>query len=84
MQGPEIGGEQMTMGWWEMYSGPFAMLVVLVVSVAVIVFLTRWMMGNSERKANMRDSALAQLKERLAKGEIDAREFEDRKNQLRR
>ncbi|GBE43847.1 MAG TPA: SHOCT domain-containing protein [Rhizobiales bacterium] len=84
MQGPEIGGEQMTMGWWEMYSGPFAMLVVLVVSVAVIVFLTRWMMGNSERKANMRDSALAQLKERLAKGEIDAREFEERKNQLRR
>ena len=84
MQGPEIGGEQMTMGWWEMYSGPFAMLVVLVVSVAVIVFLTRWMMGNSERKANMRDGALAQLKERLAKGEIDAREFEERKNQLRR
>jgi putative membrane protein len=82
MQNMQMGGDQMNMGWWEMYAGPFIMLVVLVVSVALIVFLIRWMMGRSDRKATLRDNALALLNERFAKGEIDANEFEDRKKQL--
>ena len=82
MQSMGMGGDQMMTGWWGMYFGPFTMLLVLVVSVVLIVFLVRWLIGKSTTNADLRDNSLALLKERFAKGEIDAAEFEDRKKHL--
>ncbi|VAW16516.1 hypothetical protein MNBD_ALPHA09-241 [hydrothermal vent metagenome] len=82
MQSMGMGGDQMMTGWWGMYLGPFTMLVALVISVALIVLLIRWMVGKSATNAEVRDNSLALLKERFAKGEIDAAEFEDRKKRL--
>ncbi len=83
MQGMQMGGEAMV-GWWAMYLGPFTVLVVLVVFVALITFLIRRKMGSSKGNATSYNNALALLNERFAKGDFDAREFEKRKKKLRR
>ena len=69
-------------------------LVSAVLSVAVTIGLIllialgiRWLIRNSESKADRlpsadEDTALAVLRQRYARGEIDATEFEERKRTL--
>jgi len=82
MQGGMMGGDQMLTGWGGMIFGPFLMLVILGLFVVLIVLLVRWLSGDNAGRAGSGDSAIALLKERFARGEIDKGEFDDRKNQL--
>lgn len=65
-----------------MFLGPVFMLVLLAALVVGIVALIRWMVpgaGVSEEKDN---SALSALNLRFANGEIDAKEYSERKKLL--
>ena len=68
-------------GWGGMAFGGIMMLLWLALVIALIVFLFRWISGSSRRNSN-RD-ALDILKQRYARGEIDAAELEERSSQLR-
>jgi putative membrane protein len=62
------------------------MILFLAIVVGVIVFLVRWL-GGSEHSlfrptGQTSRTALDILKERLARGEIDVAEFEERKRAL--
>jgi len=71
------------MVWEGMFFGPFMMLLVFGLFVALVVMLVRWILGgSSSEKGELQDRSLVLLRERFAKGEIDATEFEDRKRQL--
>jgi putative membrane protein len=55
--------------------------------IALIVFGIRWLIRNSDHKSgggavSGDDTALALLRQRYARGEIDATEFEERKRTL--
>ena len=51
--------------------------------IFVVVALVRWMVGQGGRRNDHQsNSALDILKERYAKGEIDQKEFEDKKKGL--
>jgi putative membrane protein len=81
---------------FDMFGGGFGIwfLVSAVLSIAMTVGLVvlialgiRWLVRNSESKpgdAGVRDddTALALLRQRYARGEIDATEFEERKRTL--
>lgn len=73
-------------GIW-MVGGPLLMIAVLVAIVVLVVFLVRWLSGNSparqsgHRPHSRRDS-LEILRERFARGEIDKAEFEERRRLL--
>lgn len=65
-----------------MFLGPVFMLVLLAALIVGIVALIRWMAtgtGLSEEKSN---SALSALNLRFANGEIDAKEYAERKKLL--
>lgn len=61
--------------------GPIYMLLFWGVLIIGLVALIRWLV-NSEQNKNQEKSALDILKERYAKGEIDRKEFEDKKKDL--
>lgn len=71
-------------GWWGMVMGPFMMIAFLVVIVATIVLLVRWLGGTHHQAPHPTagKTALDILKERFARGEIDKQEFEDRRKVL--
>lgn len=63
---------------------PFGFLFMIlwwVLIVAGIVVLVKWLMQSSGKRED--DAALAILKERYAKGEIDRKEFEQRRKDLK-
>ena len=69
--------------------GIVALLVALAnlaifVGVVVLIFLgVRWLVRNTGgRTGSSDDAALASLRERFARGEIDAQEFEERRRVL--
>lgn len=73
--------------WFHMLFGFLMMILFLAVIVVLVVFGVRWL-GGAEHSpfrhppgAGQR-SALDLLKERLAKGEIDVAEYEERKRAL--
>lgn len=68
-------------GWSFMLLGPFFMLLPLVVLVAVVFFIARAASGPGHARPPER-TPLDILKERFARGEIDAAEFEDRRRLL--
>ncbi len=70
-------------GGFGMFLGPIFMILIVVGIVAGIIYLLRMFggpgLGNSHPA---HDRALAHLKERYAKGEIDSVEFAERKKHL--
>ena len=68
------GGYGNMMGWFE---GGIMMILFLVLAIIFIVWIVREISGK-----NSRSSALEILKERYAKGEIDKKEFEEKKKDL--
>jgi putative membrane protein len=65
-------------GWPGMIFGPIMMIVFLGVLVALVVLAVRWIGGSGLGGAGApsRNAALDILKERLARGKIDAQEFD--------
>jgi putative membrane protein len=85
-----IAGERPGMMWdggvFHMFFGFLTMILFLAIVVGVVVLLVRWL-GGSEHplfrpSGQPSRAALDILKERLAKGEIDVAEFEERKRAL--
>ncbi len=73
-------------GWGGAYMGFGAMLLFWGLVIAVVVLGARWLAGDSTRRdgpgRGERDRALDILRERFARGEIDAAEFAARKRAL--
>ena len=74
-------GHMMGGGW---FMGPFMMLIGLAVVVVAVVLVARMlgMGGGATSGRAAPSSALQILEERIARGEIDNQEFEDRKKIL--
>ena len=73
-------------GLFHMFFGFLMMILFLAIVVGVVVLLVRWL-GGSEHSlfgptGQTSRTALDILKERLARGEIDVAEFEERKRAL--
>lgn len=72
------------MGWGGWFMGPIMMLVFLALLVGAVVVVVRFLGGDPgrSRDAPRTDRSLDILRERFAKGEIDAEEFEARRKAL--
>ena len=81
------GPDMMWGGWFHMFFGFLMMLLFLGILVGLVVLVVRWL-GSSEhspfRHAPRQGerTALDILRERLARGEIDVAEFEERRRAL--
>ena len=88
-EGPPCYGPHMMWegGWFHMLFGFLMMLLFLAIIVLVVVLGVRWL-GSAEHSpfrhppAAGHRTALDILKERLARGEIDVAEYEERKRAL--
>jgi putative membrane protein len=71
-------------GGFGMFLGPIFMILIVVGIVAAIIYLLRQFGGPGLTGGNhlAHDRAMALLKERYAKGEIDSQEFGERKKLL--
>lgn len=69
------------MGWGAMALGGGMMLLWVVLLVVLVVLAIRWLGGAPHHNAG--SDAEEILRQRFARGEIDAAEFEDRSRQLR-
>ena len=83
--GPMYGYGHMWGGGWHpgMVFGPLVMLLALVGIVALIVWLVRGFSDGGHRHGGSGRRALEILEERLARGEIDKEEFEEKRRLLR-
>jgi putative membrane protein len=88
-QGPPFYGPGMMWdgGWFHMFFGFLMMILFLGVIVALVVFGIRWLGGGEHSpfrhpQGGGQRAALDILKERLAKGEIEVVEFEERRRAL--
>jgi putative membrane protein len=74
MNGFEGHGWGMGMGWW--------WIIGIIVLIAIIWSITKGLNRNNNVSQESGKSALDILKERYALGEIDKKEFEERKKDL--
>lgn len=84
-QGPVYGPHMWGGGWHGWFFGPIMMIVFIVVATVVVVLLVRWLGGlghGSGPHSPDRKTSLDILKERFARGEIDAEEFQARRRLL--
>jgi len=72
----------MMWGWGGMFFGPLMMLVVLAVVVILVVMLFRLIGGAGSTLRGTEQRSLQLLKERFARGEIDSKEYEERRRIL--
>lgn len=70
--------------WYGMFFGPLVMLLFLAIATAVVVLIVRWIWGagKGSHPSGQDTRALHILKERFARGEIDANEYEERRRIL--
>lgn len=85
--GPGMMWHDGYMGGYGMFFGPLFMILVLAAIIIGIVWLLRAMgalgtPAGASAPADTSNKALDILKERFAKGEIDAKEFDERKRLL--
>ncbi len=89
----ELYGYGPHMMWWDgggygMFFGPLFMILTLVVLIAGVVLLVQWLGGGASQGAQRlqhmppQRTPLDILQERFARGEIDKKEFEDRRKVL--
>ena len=79
--GPGMMGWDYGMGWF----WTIIMVVFWIAVIVGIIFLIRWLVistGTGSRAARSEESALEILKKRYARGEIDKKEFEEKKKDL--
>ena len=78
------GGHGMMGGWGGWFIGPIMMILFLAAFVALIVFAVRWASGPGQAgpSSPSQRTPLDILKDRFARGEIDAEEFESRRRVL--
>jgi len=71
-------------GGFGMVLGPIFMILILVGIIAAVIYVLRLsgVLGVSDGRSQVHDRALTLLKERYAKGQIDSKEFEERKRLL--
>ena len=74
-------------GWPMMFFGPLMMLIFIAAIVVLAVFAIRWLGsggvgGFADRPGGQQRTPLDILQERLAKGEIDVAEYEERRRAL--
>ena len=85
-QGVDNCGFFMGRGWLGWLLGPLAMLIFLVVAAAAVVLIIRALSGNNSgvsfRPPGHSGSPVDILQERFAKGEINKKEFEERRKVL--
>lgn len=81
-QSPDSYGHHMWEGGW--FFGPVMMIVVLAAIVALVVLIFRWLgaSGPGSKPAAPEKTPLDVLKHRFARGEIDQKEFEERRRAL--
>jgi len=72
------------MPWYGMIFGPIMMIIWLVIVIVIAAAVVRWLQGGSVGGSFLggKKRALEILEERLAKGEIDKNEFEEKKRLL--
>lgn len=71
-------------GWgWGMGFGMIGMVLFWVLIIVGLIALVRWLSGSSSTPAATK-TAMDLLSERYARGEIDRREFEEKKRDLGR
>jgi putative membrane protein len=81
-QGTGYVPHMMNGGWHGWFLGPIMMIVFISVAVVVVVLLLRWLgvlSHGSPHHQPPTKTPLDILKERLARGEIDKEEFEERR-----
>lgn len=66
------------------FYGPIIALLVFGVIVVLVVALVRWLHRIRMAKIEARDPVLTKLKQQLADGEIDARQFEKTRRRLQK
>lgn len=75
-------------GWQPMILGPFFVILWLAVAIASILFVLRWLAdpwrGTPPPSPPRSHTPLDILKERFARGEIDEKEYEERRRVLDR
>jgi putative membrane protein len=70
------------MGWGGWFMGPLMMLIFLALLVGAVVLIVRLAGDGGGRREARQDRSMEILRERFAKGEIDAEEFEARRKTL--
>ena len=70
--------------WHGMFLGPLMMLLFLAIATAIVVLIVRWIWGTGRgsHHSGQDTRALDILKERFARGDIDADEYEARRKIL--
>lgn len=74
-------GEGNPIGWGGMLFGPIFMIALIVVTVLIVAWALR-AAGFSSRPRGEADDALTVLKMRLARGDIDQKEYDERRKLL--
>jgi putative membrane protein len=82
-----MGSGMMGYGYGMSWYGHIIMLILWVAVIVAIVVLIRWLIlssrtGGPRASHDDEDTALAILKKRYARGEIDKQEFEEKKKDL--